>query len=123
MINDNYVKIGLAVPRVYLGKPELNKNEILKCVKNLSEASVIIFPELCITGYSMKDFVLNDELIKAEENALKEIIDSSKDNVIILGGHFIHLDSVYDVAYVIQNKRILGIVPKLNISSHLEYAD
>lgn len=123
MINDNYVKIGLAVPTVYLGKPELNANEILKCVESLNEASIIIFPELCITGYSMQDFVLNDELIKEEEKALKTIINNSSDNILIIGGHFIHQDLIYDVAYVIENKKVLGIVPKFNISSHLEYSE
>lgn len=120
MINNNYIKIGIASPIVHLGNPLKNANEIIEMANELKDASIICFPELSITGYSIGDLFLNYDIIEEEEKALELIINSSNNNVWIIGSFLQYEDKLYDVAYVIQNKKILGAVPKIHMQSNLE---
>lgn len=121
MINNNYLQVGCCVPICHLGKPEYNANEIIKLAYNLKEADIVIFPEMCITGYSLGDWVNNEELLEKSLTALNKIVNESNESVWLVGGPLRYDGSLYNVCFVIQNKKILGIVPKMNLADYKEF--
>lgn len=121
MFYNNYLKVALATPKVSLGNPMENANEILNIASNYEKASIIVFPELSITGYSIGDWIFNQELLSAAKDALNYLREKSGQQILIVGLPLEYAGSIYNVAAVIQNKHILGIIPKVNLPYSREF--
>ena len=104
MFAHNYVKVALATPKVILGNPQKNPT-----------ASIIVYPELALTGYSLGDWLFNAELLKQAKEALYMIKEHTNNQILILGMPLEYSGAIYNVAVVLQNKKILGIIPKVNL--------
>lgn len=121
MIQNNYLRIASCIPKVHLGQPQKNADEIIKLAAKVSDAAVVLFPEMSLTGYSLGDWVTNQELLDQAFLALETVIKSSTEQVWIIGGPYVFESNLYNVAFVIQNKKILGIVPKMHLPSYREF--
>lgn len=121
MNNNNYIRISTCIPKVYLGKPLLNVEEIIKQTKEVADANIVLFPELSVTGYSNGDWFLNRELLDEAHLAMEKLLAASTDQIWIVGSILEHNSKLYNVAYVISNKRILGAVPKMHLPSYREF--
>ncbi len=117
----NYIKVALVTPKVCLGNPLQNANEILKAVNKQKNADILVFPELSITGYSLGDWVFNRELLEQAKLALKKLVEASTKQVMIVGMPLEVTGAIYNCAVVIQNKKILGIIPKVNLPDSGEF--
>lgn len=115
MFAHNYVKVALATPKVILGNPQKNAKEILKIANDYPTASIIVYPELALTGYSLGDWLFNAELLKQAKEALYMIKEHTNNQILILGMPLEYSGAIYNVAVVLQNKKILGIIPKVNL--------
>ena len=51
------LRVAAAMPRVHLADPAANAREIIQLTKDLEarHPTVIVFPELCVTGYTCAD--------------------------------------------------------------------
>ena len=114
MYKHGYLKVALASPKVYLGKPMENAIEIVNVMNKSLDASIICFPELSLTGARLGDWHKNREILNEQKLALNYIVKNSSEQIVIVGGSFEYLDNLYDVAYVIQDGSVLGIVPKIS---------
>lgn len=121
MLQNNYLRIATCVPKVHLGNPMKNVEEITKMISQIKDASIILFPELAITGYSIGDWMTNNELLEQANLALDTLVQSSNQQIIIVGGPLQYNSKLYNVAYVIQNKKIIGAVPKMHLPSYREF--
>ena len=115
MFAHDYVKVALATPKVILGNPERNAKEILKIANDYPNASIIVYPELSLTGYSLGDWLFNAELLKQAREALFKIKEHTNNQILIVGLPLEYSGAIYNVAVVLQNKKILGIIPKVNL--------
>lgn len=118
-----FYRITVASPRLYLGSTNENKNEILSLIKKSQNSSIILFPELCITGYSIGDMFFNKTLYDAQIDALNEILKNTTNisTIIVLGVAIIESDRLYNCGVVLQNGTILGIVPKSYLPNKREF--
>jgi len=111
------VKVAAVSPKLRLANTEYNTDEILSCINtaNAGGAGIILFPELCITGYSCGDLFYQDFLYKNTLAGLKKIAEETKkvDSVVIVGFHLKVENNYYNCAGLIQNGIIKGIVPKM----------
>lgn len=123
MFKNNYLKVALATPKVYLGKSFDNANEILKIAQNNNNAKIIVFPELSITGYSIGDWLFNASLLSEAKKALRFLKENSTDQIMIVGLPLEYAGAIYNCACVIQNKKILGIIPKANLPRTGEFVE
>ncbi len=84
---------------------------------------VLVFPELCITGYTCGDLFLQDTLINSAKEQLMIIVDYTKglDVLVAVGLPICKDGKLYNVAAVIQNGELLGLVPKKNIPNYSEF--
>lgn len=116
-----YLKAALVTPKVYLGNPDENVTEMIRIINEYPKVDVMVFPELSITGYSIGDWVFNNELLNNANNALQKLVQNSSEQVLIVGMPLEFAGAIYNTAVVIQNKKILGIIPKVNLPESGEF--
>lgn len=88
-----------------------------------NEASVIVFPELCITGYTCADLFLQSRLLDEAENAMAQIAKATQDCDIItvIGCPVRYKELLYNSAVIIHKGKITGIVPKQHLPNYNEF--
>ena len=76
-MRDGFLRVASATPRIKVADCEKNADEIISQAREAAGkgASLIVFPELCITGYTCSDLFLQNSLISAAEKALGRIIE------------------------------------------------
>lgn len=86
-------------------------------------AAVAIFPELCLTGYSIDDLFLQDTLLDAVEQAIATIVEASKDlrPVVVVGAPLLRGNRVFNCAVVIHRGKVLGVAPKSFLPTYREF--
>ena len=120
-----YIKVGAFVNRLHLGNPKENAKEIIKGITEgiKKEVAILLTPELSLTGYTCGDMFLQDKLLKESLNALEEIKTATKDkDIIVLVGIPLEIDNeLYNCATVLENGKILGVIPKTFIPNYNEF--
>ena len=115
MYHNGFLKVAAASPKTRLGDSMYNIIQIIESLKaaDKKNAAIICFPELCISGYSIGDLLFQKYLYDDVNNALKHLLENNPfKGVIILGSYVIINDTLYNSCFVIQNNKILGIIPK-----------
>ena len=122
-----FIKTAAASPKIRVADCDYNAEQIIKMSKDAYEkgASLIVFPELCVTGYTCGDLFLQNTLIKSAEEAVAKIVEETKDVDIILvvGAPIAVKHSLYNCGIVIYKGEILGAVPKTHLPSHSEFSE
>ena len=120
-----FVKTAAATPKIRVADCEYNANQIIGCVKEAYQngAALLVFPELCVTGYTCSDLFLQSTLLKAAEKAVLKIKNETKDlDIVFVVGVPIPVNqSLYNCGVVICKGKILGAVPKVNIPNYSEF--
>lgn len=117
-----YVKVAAVTPKIEVANCEYNAEQVIKLIDQAAKekVKVLVFPELCLTGYTCADLLLDDALIKSAEEKLIKIAEYTKgmDMLIALGLPFVRNSNLYNVVAIIQDGKILGLVPKKHIPNH-----
>lgn len=120
-----FVKVAAATPKIRVADCEFNANQIIAQIKETQQngASLVVFPELCVTGYTCSDLFLQSTLLKAAENAVEKIVKETDnlDIISIVGVPIPHRQSLFNCAAVIYKGEILAVIPKINIPNHSEF--
>ena len=89
------------------------------------EVSLLVFPELCISGYSCGDLFGQNLLLKKCEEQIASLAEYSyeKNMAIVVGVPVPFGGRLYDCAVVIKDGEVKGIVPKMYLPSHGEYSE
>ena len=110
-----FVRAAAVSPVLALGDPLANADRIVDQLHRLSEqgASVALFPELCLTGYTCEDLFFSSGLHRAVRQALKKIAEATDRIVAVVGAPWRAPDGrLFNAAVVLAGGRIRGIVPK-----------
>lgn len=123
--NFGFVKVASGTPLIKVADVTFNYEQICEVINKASKdkASLLVLPELVVTGYTCGDLFLQDILL---ENALKSVIKikdyiKGLDMVVIVGLPFSYNSKLYNVAAVLHEGKILGIVPKTHIPNYSEF--
>ncbi|HBD05792.1 MAG TPA: NAD(+) synthase [Firmicutes bacterium] len=97
------------------------KHEMDKAIEN--HEKIIVFPEMCLTGYTCGDMFFQNLVYEEVVKGLLEIRDYSKNKpiVFIIGLPLLIDGKNYNVAAVINNGHIKGIVPKTYLPNYHEF--
>lgn len=124
-MNYGFVRVAAATPNIKVGDCFYNAKNIIEDIKKAVENKtiLIVFPELCITGYTCSDLFLQDSLLEDSKKALKEILSQTKDLNItcIVGMPLEHRNKLYNCAVIFYKGEIKGIVPKTHIPNYNEF--
>lgn len=119
------VRAAAVTPVLKVANPEYNTDEIIECAKEADSngAGIILFPELCITGYSCGDLFYQDFLYNKSTSGLKKIADTTKNlSALIIVGFYLRLENnLFNCAALIQEGIIKGIVPKMFLPNYKEF--
>ena len=122
---DGYLKVAAITPNVRVADVEFNCNEICRCIEEAAgkKVKLMVFPELCITGYTCQDLFFQDRLLEAAKEALLKIAKHSQGvDALIFVGLPLSVDAkLYNVAAALCNGEILGIVPKTFLPNYNEF--
>lgn len=120
-----FVRVAAATPYIKVADCFYNAKNIIEDIKKAekNKASIICFPELCITGYTCSDLFLQDSLLQDSKKALKHIVQETKDLNItcIVGMPIEFLGKLYNSAVCFYKGNILGIIPKTHIPNYNEF--
>lgn len=124
-MENGFIKVAAVTPGIKVADTEYNAENV--CEK-LSEcythgAKIIVFPELCLTGYTCGDLFLQGILLEKAMEALFTVADATagKDALVFVGLPVARDGRLYNVAAVLQNGSILGMIPKKNIPTYAEF--
>ena len=76
-----FVKVAAATPDIRVADVAYNVEQIKKQMDEADEqgAKVVVFPELCLTGYTCGDLFSQAILLKAVKEGLKELTEYTKE--------------------------------------------
>ncbi|WP_321335140.1 NAD(+) synthase [uncultured Bacteroides sp.] len=124
-MNYGFVKVAAAVPRVKVADCKSNARQIENIIIEAEKEGVqiIVFPELCITGYTCADLFAQQLLVEEAEMALMQLSNNTRqlDIITILGMPVGVNSMLLNAAVVIQKGKILGVVPKTYLPNYKEY--
>ena len=120
-----FVRCASAVPKLRVADCKYNTGEIIKLISAAAQKDVelLVFPELCITGYTCSDLFFQSSLLTAAEESLSAIAEASRGkNIVAVVGLPINIgNSLYNCSVAIYDGDILGAVPKTYIPNYGEY--
>lgn len=124
-MKQGFIKVAAVTPDLRVADVEYNTEEIIKKMKEAAGggAKVIVFPELCITGYTCGDLFAQDILLKESSLGLQRIAEVSKDmEAIFFVGCPLAVDGkLYNTAAAINKGRILGFTTKTYLPNYGEF--
>ncbi len=120
-----FVKTACASPRLKVADCKFNAEQIVTVAKEASKngASVIVFPELSITGYTCGDLFFQRTLQTAAEAQLKQIITETAklDSLIFVGLPVARTEGIYNCAAAIYHGELLALIAKSYLPNYGEF--
>ena len=123
--NFGFVRVATAIPSVKVADCTYNALRIESLINDAVQrnASIVVFPELSLTGYTCADLFGQPILLRAAEKELMRIASATKElPVAVIVGLPVAVDNrLYNCAAVINKGNILGVVPKTYLPNAEEY--
>lgn len=120
-----FIKVAAVTPKIRVADPSYNAGVICDRLEAAYEmgAKIIVFPELCLTGYTCGDLFMQSALLEEASRQLLTVAGATrdKDALVMVGLPVERVGRLYNVAAVLQNGQVLGMVPKSNIPSYAEF--
>jgi len=114
------IRIALAQINVTVGDISGNEQKIKDYMQKAreSQADLIAFPELAITGYPPEDLLLHPQFIQDNINCLQRIVPETRDITAIIG--FAHLKNkkIYNAAAIISDGKLGNIYHKIHLPNY-----
>ena len=120
-----FARIAAVTLPVRLADPAANAAAVIEQARALHDehVAVAVFPELCLTGYSVDDLFLQDTLLATVEEAVAEIVAASADlmTALVIGAPVVQGNRVYNCAVVVPRGQVLGVAPKAYLPNYREF--
>ena len=125
-MKDGYIRAAAMTPKIKVADCRYNTEQIKELITKAydNKAAIVGFPELCITGYTCNDLFLQDTLIDEAYNSLidlKKYTGQYEGMAVVVGLPYMYMGKLYNVAAVLMNGHIIGLVPKMNIPNYAEF--
>ena len=102
-----------------------NTEEIIRSAKIAASngAAFVVFPELCITGYTCSDLFHQELLLQNSTRSLLKIEEALKDSdtVIAVGLPLRIFGRLYNCAAFVQRGKVIAVTPKIHLPNQREF--
>ena len=124
-MKNGFVKVAAATPDIRVADVEFNTQNIINTMEEAQKngAKILVFPELCVTGYTCSDLFDHSVLLKASRKALLEIAENTndKDMLVFVGAPLEVNGKLYNVAAAMNQGEIIGFTTKTFLPNYGEF--
>ena len=124
-MKNGFVKVAAATPDIRVADVEFNTQNIINAMEEAQKngAKILVFPELCVTGYTCSDLFDHSVLLKASRKALLEIAENTndKDMLVFVGAPIEVNGKLYNVAAAMNQGEIIGFTTKTFLPNYGEF--
>ena len=119
-----FFRVAAVAPPVEVGNPRANAAALLSACEEQARAgaSLIVTPELAVTGYTCEDLFTTDQLLEQAREAVVDIARASGPAALVVGAPWRLADGrLVNAAFVCLRGRVLGAVPKTANPNYEEF--
>ncbi|WP_313606867.1 NAD(+) synthase [Rhizobium sp.] len=120
-----FVRCAVCTPACEVADPEFNAKAVLELARQGHEnhVALMVFPELCLSGYAIDDLLGQDVLLDAVEGSIGAVLTASADldPVLLIGAPLRHEGRLFNCALAVHGGKILGVVPKTHLPNYREF--
>lgn len=124
-MKQGFVKVAAATPDIRVADISYNTEQICRLIDETvaNGAKIVVFPELCVTGYTCGDLFFQDILLERSKEALNEIAEYTKDKdaLVFVGVPLAINGKLYNVAAALNRGKIIGLVTKTFLPNYSEF--
>lgn len=124
-MRDGFFRAAAVTPEIRVADPVFNAERICERIEEGERLGVglMVFPELCVTGYTCGDLFFQAPLIKAAREQLSKIAAYTREKsmLVFVGLPWEHGGKLYNAAAAICSGQVLGIVPKTHLPNYSEF--
>lgn len=130
LINNGIIEAAALTPAsVSIGNPKFNVDKMLELINEINEKNrtgerhtrIVVFPELCVTGYTCGDLFNHSVLLDSAKKELERFIyesDNEFNPIVFLGMPVRKDNQLFNCAIAIHKGKILGVIPKTFIPNY-----
>ena len=116
-MNYGFIRVAAAVPAIKVANTRYNTEEICRLTSEAfdKKVSLVVFPELSITGSTCGDLIGMTSMLEEAEKGIRDLIEFSrgKSMAMVVGTPLKYLGRIYNCSAVIRNGELKGLVPKV----------
>jgi len=120
-----FARVAACTGHTAIADPPANAEAVLRQARECAQAgvAVAVFPELCLSGYSIEDLLLQDVVLDEVEAALATVVAGSAElmTMLVIGAPLRHRNRIYNCAVIIHGGRVLGAAPKSYLPTYREF--
>ncbi|SHL15919.1 NAD(+) synthase [Fibrobacter sp. UWH4] len=120
-----FYRFASVCPTLKVADTAYNTAEIIRCAREAIDggAAFVVFPELCITGYTCSDLFHQELLLKKSLESLSEIAKAfaDSDTVIAVGLPLRMFGCLYNCAAFVQKGKLVAVTPKIHLPNQREF--
>ncbi|PZR53328.1 NAD(+) synthase [Xylanimonas oleitrophica] len=120
-----FARVAAVTIPVRVADPAANAAHVVEQARACHDdgVAVAVFPELCLSGYSIDDLFLQDVLLEGVLDALADVVEESAGlrPVLVVGAPLEVGERVLNCAVVVHDGRILGVAPKSYLPTYREF--
>lgn len=124
-MKDGFLRVAVGTPAIRVADCAGNAAAIIRLMNEANErqAKLLVLPELCVTGYTAGDLLLQKPLLDGAMEALSEIVRASArlDVLTCVGSPIRCAGGLYNCAVFVQHGKVLGVVPKQKLPNYGVY--
>ena len=125
--DQGFARVAACTSRTHIGDPRANAAEVIGHARRVTAATpgiaLMVFPELCLSGYAIDDLFLQDVVLDAVLDGIASVVAASVDMVpvIVVGAPLRAGHRLFNCAVVIHRGTVLGVVPKSYLPTYREF--
>ena len=124
-MKDGFIRVAAATPDIKVADPVYNEAQVWNMIEEGEKngAKLMVFPELCLTGYTCGDLFHQDILVDTAADMLKKLIRRSEghDVLFFVGLPWMKDGKLYNVAAAVHDGELLALITKKNIPNYSEF--
>jgi len=123
--DQGFARVASCTVPVAIADPSANAAVIAEQARACADdgVTVALFPELSLSGYAIEDLFLQETVLDAVEEAVRELAAATADLhlVLVVGAPLRHGNRVLNTAVVLHGGAVLGVSPKSYVPNYREF--
>ncbi|MCR5736948.1 MAG: NAD(+) synthase [Eubacterium sp.] len=120
-----FIKVAAATPKIKIGDCGYNAQQICEKIEEVyaKKVQLVVFPELCITGYTCSDLFWQTTMLENARKQLQVIAEycEGKEITVVVGLPMVYKNKLYNVGAVLYDGEVRGVVPKSYLPNYSEF--